>query len=73
MHAIINLRHCLLWMGCRDLGVIYSSKHQEGRLEGDKGSLEDSGFLYAKPYGEMCSTNRIFSAESKVLGFGKQD
>lgn len=53
--------------------MIYRRKHQDGRLEGDKGSLEDSGFLYAKAYGEMRSTNRIFSVESKVLGFGKQD
>lgn len=53
--------------------MIYRRKHGEGRLEGDNGSLEDSGFLYAKAYGEMCSTNRIFSVESKVLGFGKQD
>ncbi len=53
--------------------MIYRRKHWEGRLDGNKGSLEDSGFVYAKAYGEMCSTNRIFSVESKVLGFGKQD
>lgn len=45
----------------------------ESMLERDKGSLGDSTFLYAKAYGEMCSTNRIFSTEFKVLGFGKQD
>lgn len=53
--------------------MIYSRKHREGRLEEDKGSMEDSESLYAKAYEKMCSTNRIFSAESKVPGFGKQD
>ena len=53
--------------------MTYKGEHGGGRLEGDKGSLEDSGFLYAKEYGEMCSTNGISSAKSKVLGFGKQD
>lgn len=45
----------------------------ESMLEGDRGSLGDRAFLYAIAYGEMCSTNRIFSMEFKVLGFGKQD
>lgn len=54
-------------------GGIYRRKHMESMLERDKGSLGDSTFLYAKAYGEMCRTNRIFSTEFKVLGFGKQD
>lgn len=59
---------------CRDLGGdLQQEEHGEGRLEGDKGSLEGSGFLYAEAYGEMCSTNGIFSVESKGLRFGKQD
>lgn len=46
---------------------------EENIWKGDKGSLGDRTFLYAKAYGEMCSTNGIFSMEFKVLGFGKQD
>lgn len=65
----------LILDGLQGFSGLYPEENMAGggRLEGDKGSLEDSGLLYAKAYGEMCSTNRIFSAESKVLGFGKQD
>ena len=54
-------------------GEIYKRKHMGGMCEGDKGIMGDKTFLYAKAYGEMGSTNRIFSMEFKVLGFGKQD
>lgn len=55
------------------MGWFTAEKHGEGWHEGDKGSLEGSGFLYAEAYGGMCSTNGIFSVESRELGFGKQD
>lgn len=51
---------------------MYRRKHRESRREGDKGSLEDSGLLYAKAYGEMCCPIGFSQRTPRYWDFGNR-